>query len=206
MKKMDTYPQTLLSCEMHLRRRLLLTQSATNFTWKDIGESYDVTPTKLNTFIHVNKRASVDINLVSFLSALTRVPPGWLINKNPSNEWNLYSFDQLDEAFGIVCSEGELIQLLYDGIESRKHDMKCVILKVGCLTLYLRIECYNGGFMVEMFNYDWTIFQYLGKLLSHFKCSIGYIPTVTSYIITVFYKEPIICPSAFISSLNALYL
>ncbi|MCU6796816.1 hypothetical protein OB236_32295 [Paenibacillus sp. WQ 127069] len=191
-QNMLDYSKHIFSISLKLRKLTLFNQSATNMTWEEILGCVNENPNKLSWFIHHrSKRDEYNLKLVSFMALLARVPLRLLLYQDVRSEWSISHFEHLTN---IYMKETDFINLLENSLSHKEHQVKGVILESSRFTFFLRIEFNSGGFIVEMLEFNWSMFYDLQRILKPFNFHMGFIPTVTQHVNIAFYLEPIMLP------------
>jgi hypothetical protein len=147
-KDYEKYRLYLLRLSVSSRRIALLNSASTGMTWKDIFNSFDIHSPKLTSFIQNKAKRGYDSQLLACLALLCRIPVSWLLEEEPTNEWDIGFVSFILDR---IKSRDELISILQEQ-QNRKHVVKCADLNIRGITLKLRVEILPEGFIIEVFN------------------------------------------------------
>ncbi|OIJ12729.1 hypothetical protein BKP35_09095 [Anaerobacillus arseniciselenatis] len=194
---MELYAKYLLSLSLKGRRLVLLEDETTGFSRQQLYDLYGISSDTVSRYLRRSqqnedkkrKKRSPEIRdmteyqkvskeVVAFFAILARVPFSWLNEEKPDLEWSIYHFNFLQTP---RMSLFDLKNFLENHSEKLHHDVIGIIVNGGIKhPLYLRLEWFRGGFIIEVFNPICRPSEIipLVLLLQQFNYDIGYMDTV----------------------------
>lgn len=194
---MDYYAEYLLKLSLKGRRLVLLEDEAIGFSKQQLYELYGISSDTVSRYLRrypnnenkkrkkrspkirdITEYQKVSKEIVAFFAILARIPFSWLDQEKPDLEWSVYHFNFLQTERMSLSGLKKHLELQPKELH---HDVMGII--VDCdipYPLYLRLEWFRGGFIIEVFNPTCRPSEIipLVLLLQQFNCEIGYMDTV----------------------------
>lgn len=171
----EDYHRFLARLSLKIRREFLL--KSTGMTYREVAKIIGyASHTPIQKFLGSGSfDTKISQKLIAQLAILFRVPPEWLVEERISdNEWVTYHFHHLGLEKKKLISFLEILNSVKDTeVWIRNFILKGVN---PDNSLFLRVECRNGNFLVEIFNQLGDIREYnelLAALNSKFDCVFG---------------------------------
>lgn len=171
----DDYNRFLKGLSLKIRREFLL--KSTGMTYRETAKIIGyASHTPIQKFLGSGSfDTKITQKLIAQLAILFRVPPEWLVEESiKDNEWVTYHFHHL----GLEKDKLKSFLKMLNSVKDTEVWIRNFILK-GVNpdnSLFLRVECRNGNFLVESFNQLGDIREYnelLAALNSNFDCILG---------------------------------
>lgn len=173
LKEMQSFSDLLQKVSLPFRRRILLNIAATDMSRRVLERNYGITRPRVQNFIN-NKYEKYEIELISSLAILCRVPISWLISEEISEQWEVEHF-----RYQRAVSNGAdvLSELLNSSLE---HTVKGIYLRDKGIELFIRIEKVNRECSLEVFNDHLNGIQmkYIDEILHPVTYKMKYFQTV----------------------------
>lgn len=175
----DDYHRFLARLSLKIRREFLL--KSTGMTYREVAKIIGyASHTPIQKFMGSGSfNTKISQKLIAQLAILFRVPPEWLMEERiTDNEWVTYHFHHLGLEKKRLISFLEIL----NNVKDTEVWIRNFILK-GVNpdnSLFLRVECRNKNFLVEIFNQLGDIRGYnelIAALYSKFDCILGEVLT-----------------------------
>ncbi|MFZ3591864.1 hypothetical protein ACOI1C_22295, partial [Bacillus sp. DJP31] len=163
--QMDIFRTLLLKLKLTNRRRVLLNKEIIGFSQRDLYERYGIPRDMVRSFLGLvkkkdeGKKHSVEIRaiiskksfypdeFIQFIALITRVPINWLIEENPSDNWDIDYFNRLP-----VLKECEFFNYLSSKSININDIEGFTIQFENFEPIKARFEWIKGGFILEVMN------------------------------------------------------
>jgi hypothetical protein len=215
---MKVFAEYLLELSLMGRRLVLLEEESIGFIKTDLYNLYGIPSNTVGKYLRGTDRKKnppkirdmtvrppkVSKEVIAFFAILSRVPISWLEDEKPELVWKANHFNYLPDAKMSLSTFNVLLEKYSLDVQ---HDVMGIIINEGVrFPLYLRLERFHCGFIIEVFNPNFGLNDLfiIRDLLKKFHyIEEGYMDTVIesqknyTFIVNQYCMNPVCLPMEF---------